>query len=212
MLRIYLIRHGETAGNKEGRFRGRTDFPLNKRGLKQAESLANELKDINFSLIYSSPLSRAQKTVEIINKFHNCTVKICEEINNAYLGNWEGQLKIEVKEKFPNLYQLWLENPEKLNVKGMERINQIKKRSGKFIREITRKIDDNEEKSIAVVSHRAVIKPMIADLIGIKSPYFWKIHMETAAYSIVEYTAQRGFLLYQLNQNRHLNDFIVEKE
>ena len=212
MIRIYLIRHGETAGNKEGRFRGRTDFPLNERGLEQAESLAAELQDIPFSNIFCSPLIRATKTAEIINRFHGCSIQICEEINNAFLGNWEGKLKTEVKNKFPNLYQIWLENPEQLNVKGMERIDQIRERSGQFIRKLVQDLDKHEEIHLAVVSHRAVFKPMIADLIGIQAPYFWKIHMETASYSIIEYSDERGFLLYQLNQNKHLTEFVVEKE
>jgi len=62
---IILVRHGECEGNIKGMFRGRTDFPLNERGLIQAQDLAKELKNFSIKHIYSSPLTRARQTAGI---------------------------------------------------------------------------------------------------------------------------------------------------
>ncbi len=211
MLRFYLIRHGETSGNLEGRFRGRKDFPLNSRGMKQAEDLAEALKDVHFSAVYSSPLLRAKQTAQAIAENSVCSLEIAEPLNNISLGNWEGVLKSEIKEKYPNLYDLWLTNPEKLRIKGMETLAQVKKRSVEFIKFLVANYG-TDDRNIAIVTHRAVLKPLIAGLLDIKSPYFWKIHIDTASYSIIEYEPQKEYLLYQLNQNMHLEDKIIEKE
>ena len=59
---VYLIRHGECAGNKENRIRGCVDFPLNENGVLQAHALAGAMKDKKIDYIYTSPLSRATST------------------------------------------------------------------------------------------------------------------------------------------------------
>ena len=71
MTTIYLVRHGETEANRQFRFQGCIDLPLTEDGLKQAECLAETLKDIHFDHFYSSPLPRAWNTANIVNKYHN---------------------------------------------------------------------------------------------------------------------------------------------
>ena len=76
---IYLIRHGQTEFNDKNIFRGHLDIPLNSYGNSQAESIGKILKVINFDVIYSSPLTRAKKTAEIINEYQNKNVNIVVE-------------------------------------------------------------------------------------------------------------------------------------
>lgn len=65
-VNIYLIRHGETDWNKNGILMGQTDVPLNANGKKQAAEAANILSGVDFDICYTSPLSRARETAEII--------------------------------------------------------------------------------------------------------------------------------------------------
>ncbi|MDH7499739.1 MAG: histidine phosphatase family protein, partial [candidate division NC10 bacterium] len=65
-------------------------------------------------------------------------------------------------------------------------------------------------KTIAVVSHRAVLKALIARCLDIREPYFWKIHLDTASYSLLEHRLERGYALTLLNQTHHLADFVRE--
>ena len=66
MLKLYLVRHGETLWNQENKVLGRTDIPLNERGIAQARALGDKLRDISFDHIYTSPLQRAEETANCI--------------------------------------------------------------------------------------------------------------------------------------------------
>lgn len=85
---IYLIRHGQTDWNAEGKNQGHTDIELNKNGVMQASELATQFKNINLDIVFSSPLKRASKTAEIIYNdkiIYDC--RIMERCN----GELEGQ-------------------------------------------------------------------------------------------------------------------------
>ena len=95
-MNIYIVRHGQTDWNVEGRYGGRIDVPLNKKGLEQAYLTKEKLQDIIFDKIYSSPLIRAITTAKIIRDQNIIIDKRIIERNN---GDLEGKLKTEIKEK-----------------------------------------------------------------------------------------------------------------
>ena len=74
MTSIYLVRHGQTAWNKEEIFRGRTDVPLDESGRKQAELVGKYFREMEIHAIYSSPLARAWETAQAIARFHDFRV------------------------------------------------------------------------------------------------------------------------------------------
>jgi len=204
---IILIRHGECEGNIKGMFRGRSDFPLNKRGLAQARDLAKELKSFPIKYIFTSPLLRAMQTAELIACEHNLEIKIEAGLNNIELGSWEGRLMEEIASLFPREWDLWLNNPEKLKLKDMETLSEVQKRAKDCLDNLVYR---HSGELIALVSHRAVLKPLVAACINISSPYFWKIHFDTASYSILTHRESRGYCLMQLNQNKHLKEYYTE--
>lgn len=206
MLEIYFIRHGESVGNKEDRFRGRYDFPLNDNGLKQARALHNELKSVQFDAIYSSPLKRAYKTAEIVADGKQ-TIHVDEGFTNISLGNWENQRKSDIQRNYSDLWKLWTTIPEKLAFPGMETLAEVQRRAYHALLKL---IKYHNNGRIVIVSHRAVFKPLFAAMLNIPEPYFWKIHMDTAAFSIAEYRNDRGFTFTCLNFYKHLDKFIRE--
>jgi len=204
---IILVRHGECEGNIRGLFRGRTNFPLNRRGLIQAKELGLELLDFPIVNVYSSPLERARQTAEILGKEIDLKINIDEDFNNIELGNWEGLKKERIAEQYSEEWNLWINNPELLKIDGMERLENVQKRAKKRLDEL---VQENHNKTFAVVSHRAVLKPLIAACLNITPPYFWRVHLDTASYSLLTYREGTGYCLIQLNQNKHLKDFISE--
>jgi broad specificity phosphatase PhoE len=204
---IILVRHGECEGNIKGKFRGRIDFPLNERGLIQAQDLAQELKGFPLKYIYTSPLSRARQTAEAISRQCRVEVKMKNRFNNIELGSWEGRLKKEIAELYPKEWELWINNPEKLRVQDMETLYDVQKRAKACLDSLVSKHDGE---ALAVVTHRAVLKPLIAACINIVSPYFWKIHLDTASYSLLSHKEDRGYCLIQLNQTKHLKEYVTE--
>lgn len=99
-MKIYLIRHGQSMlnadndGTEMNLHQGQTDSPLSELGIKQAEKIANRLKDENFETIYSSDLSRAHKTATTIHKYHPNTELILDKrLRERSKGEFEGKSK-----------------------------------------------------------------------------------------------------------------------
>ncbi len=205
--KIILVRHGECQGNREGLFRGRSDFPLNEQGLIQAKELAIEMKQYNPFRIFTGPLSRTKQTALAISQECHIDIEMREGINNIELGPWEGQVKQVIAREYPEQWEIWLNVPEKLSVPGIETLEHVQKRAR---RELDKIVKEFTGKTVIIVSHRAVLKPLIASCLKISKPYFWRIHIDTAAYSILHYKKGLGYTLVQLNQNRHLTEFISE--
>lgn len=90
-MRLYITRHGQTDWNTENRIQGRTDIPLNALGVEQAEILRDELADMHFDRVYSSPLSRAFQTAQIIAAKHNLDIVRDERIVEGDFGKLEGE-------------------------------------------------------------------------------------------------------------------------
>jgi len=206
-MTIILIRHGETVGNREGLFRGQRDFSLNENGMLQAKALAEELGPWKIEAIYSSPLSRATQTARLLAKSRGLPVIEEAGFTDIRLGDWEGRSKREVEEAEPELWKIWISQPERLEREGAETLAQVQERAYRALERIVRQ---QGGKMIAVISHRAVLKALIARCLGIAEPYFWKIHLDTASYSLLEHTVERGYMLTLLNQTCHLSDFVRE--
>ena len=112
-MRFFVIRHGETAWNVEGRFQGQQDTALNEKGLAQAATLGERLAGHSFEAVLTSPLDRAKKTAELAAskcEFGEFTeIPAFTEINH---GDWEGRLSTEVAAEWPELLRRWHGNGE----------------------------------------------------------------------------------------------------
>lgn len=98
MLTLYLVRHGETDSNAEGRLQGHLPVPLNARGRRQADRLAQRLAGVPLDAILSSDLPRAQQTAEIIATAKGLPVFTDARWREINLGHWQGKLYREVKQ------------------------------------------------------------------------------------------------------------------
>jgi len=208
MKKLIVIRHGECDGNIEGRFRGRFDFPLNQQGIGQAHELGKIIKSYDFKFIYTSPLKRASQTAEIMATYVPCEVITSETFNNISLGPWNGELKSEIEKKYPNEYKIWMKNPEALNFPGLENLNDVQNRALRGIKDLQTK---HPNETIIVVTHRAVIKPLIAGLLELKSPWFWKIHLDNASITTFELNLNNNYMMTKFNYTEHLSAFVEEK-
>ena len=80
MVRIILIRHGETTWNVEGRYQGQEDIPLSPKGIAQGKAAGLALKDISIDAAVSGPLSRAFDTCRFITEYHHVNIRVDERI------------------------------------------------------------------------------------------------------------------------------------
>jgi len=150
---IYLVRHGQTVWNEEGRLCGSSDVPLSDEGLAQARKLAARLKDIGIAAIYSSPLLRARQTAEAIAAHHRVEVKIEPDLREIDYGDWEGLKVADVLEQFPELEKLRREEPMKFAAPNGEPMRQFAER---VISAIQRVVASHADETICVVAHQTV--------------------------------------------------------
>jgi len=93
---IYLVRHGETDWNNDGRFQGHVNIPLNEKGKIQAQEAYERLKAINFDLIYSSDLERAAETARIINAYREIPIRYDQRLRERDAGKYSGLTLSEI--------------------------------------------------------------------------------------------------------------------
>jgi len=98
---IVLVRHGETDWNRESRFQGHADTPLNEDGRSQAQELAKLLVAEPVTALYTSPLRRASETAEILAATLGVEARALEALREIDVGAWEGLTIDEVRERYP---------------------------------------------------------------------------------------------------------------
>ena len=98
---IVLVRHGETDWNRDRRFQGRADQPLNETGRAQARELAESLRDEPVSVLYTSPLRRASETAEILAERLGLEARPLDALLEIDVGTWEGLTIDDVRVRFP---------------------------------------------------------------------------------------------------------------
>ena len=138
MTFIYLIRHGQTAWNREEIFRGRTDVPLDQTGLRQAELAGEYFKGMEIHAIYSSPLARAWQTAQKIGSLYSLGVQPLEGIIDMSFGNWEGHPHDEIKKMDPETYRQWRDEPHRARLPGGESLDEVRVRAMAAVEEVIR--------------------------------------------------------------------------
>ena len=106
---IVLVRHGETDCNRDNRFQGHADPPLNDVGRAQARALAAELRGERFAALYTSPLRRASETAAILGTELGLEPQAEASLMEVDVGSWSGLTRGDVEARFPDGFARWLE-------------------------------------------------------------------------------------------------------
>jgi broad specificity phosphatase PhoE len=202
MTEIYLVRHGQTAWNKEEIFRGRTDIPLDETGLKEAEGMAGFFDGIPIEAIYASPLTRAWQTAEALARPRNLEIQRREGLIDMCFGRWERRAFKEVMETESELFRVWVEETHRLAIPGGETIGQVQERAMAVVNEVA---DRHAGKAVVLVTHRVVNKLIILGALGIDTTHFWQMDQHATAINLIR-KGRRGFKLGFFNEACHLRD------
>ena len=162
-MKIYVVRHGETDWNAEGRIQGKTDVELNKNGIGQAEKLKEIIKDYDIDLIISSTMKRARKTAEIINETLKCDIIYDASLVERGYGIFEGKIREEITDEVLNSHALYNYNVNK-NYGEVETIHDLCSRVWKLLDKIKK---DYKDKNILLVTHGGTIQIINAYFVGI---------------------------------------------
>jgi broad specificity phosphatase PhoE len=210
-MEIILARHGETEWNKNEVFRGRADVGLNAVGRQQVAQLGEYLSAEKIDLVYSSPLKRAVGTAEAIAGSRGIGVNTIENLIDFDYGEWQGLTLVEVKQRYPELYQDWLDTPEQVKVPGGGSMANDRDRVMPFLEDAVMRCGEGK---VALVSHRVVLKVLICALLGLGNDHFWNIRLDNGAITRFVFNGDRVILTEHNNtsylrdiQGDRLNDF-----
>ena len=183
--RLFLVRHGRTSWNDEGRLMGRIDIGLNDNGRDEAEDAAAALSQLSLTTVYTSPRCRASATAQIIAAHQSdCGVTIEDRIDETNAARWAGKRRDELVHDSD--FHAFRKNPLHI-ADGVETTTSVEARIVSFLTEIERKHCDHE--NIAIVSHAAPIRIMLAYFLRIPLTHFKRLVTETGPISVVTYHA-----------------------
>lgn len=187
-MNIYILRHGETNANKAGRIQGSTDIPLNEYGMELAVLTREgmEKEGLYFDRIYTSPLSRASKTAEIVRGTHDTPIIIDERIVEMNFGKAEGMLIKDINEKPENEnLRYCFSVPSKYQPKdGAESYEHILERAKDFLENELRPLEHTCE-NVLVVCHGALIRALLLNVLGWELDRYWEIHQPNCCMNLV---------------------------
>lgn len=199
-MQLYVVRHGETAWNKEEIFRGRKDVPLNETGKRQAHLTGRYFRDKGITGIFSSPLGRAVETAEGIRTITKVPLKRTDALIDMGFGTWEGLELSEVDRLYPEELKTWRQAPHKFRNEGGERLADVRRR----LRKGLQKIVADEQGPIVLVTHRVICKMIVLLSLRIPSSHFWEIRCDPASISLIEKVGDSTALAF-LNDTCHLH-------
>ena len=207
--RLLLVRHGETNWNKESRFQGIRDIPLNDNGRSQGRQAATFLQNIPIDFAVSSSMLRPKETAEIILEEHpGVPLETTPELIEICHGLWEGMLETEIKAEYSDLLQQWKDQPETVQMPEGENLQQVWDRGVAAWNKIAAEHSNTDTPQTGlVVAHDAINKVILCYLLGLKPENFWNIKQGNGAVSVIDYPqgAAGKPVLQAINITTHLS-------
>jgi len=200
--RILIIRHGETAWNRGKIFRGTYDIPLNENGKQQAVLAAEALKDVTIDAAYTSPLSRATESAEIVTESHGISPVTHDGFIDLDYGEWTGKEDSEVAKLWPDEHNAWTTNPPSVRPPGGTTLQEVFDTSFTAMEELAQK-HDNE--TIAIFAHRVVNKLLIIGALSLGLERFPFIIQGNCCINEIE-RLKSGYLIQSINDVSHIKN------
>jgi probable phosphoglycerate mutase len=185
--RLLLVRHGETDWNRQGRFQGQIDIPLNSQGRNQAEAAGKGLAAEPIQRAYTSAMARPRQTAELILA-GRAAIPLTSLQGLVEIGHglWEGQLEAAIAQGWPELLADWKRAPDTVQMPEGENLQEVWNRSIATIRTIATSLSDSE--TALVVAHDAVNKTILCALLGLQPADIWKVKQGNGGISVIDYS------------------------
>jgi broad specificity phosphatase PhoE len=177
---VHVVRHGRTALNEQGRFRGLHDVPLDDRGRAEAEAVARRLGDRPVVALFSSPLTRARETAEPIARRRGIDAVPFAGLLDLDHGEWTELSSSEAEGLDHEEYERFRSAPRASIPPGGEPLIEAERRIVGAIDELGRRFSGRE---IVVVSHEIPIRLLLSRVSGLEGSGFWNIPLPTGSVS-----------------------------
>jgi broad specificity phosphatase PhoE len=200
-LRLFLVRHGETADNIEMRYLGRRDEPLTERGIHQAEKTGDALASFPIRTIYTSPLKRTTDTAARIREACRAALHADTRLIEGSFGRWEGWSRDEVMRSGGNDAELlarW-ERDASAAPPGGESLEAIQVRVMSLVGEL---LENEIQFPVVLVSHVGPIKALLASALDVPLEATRRLFLDPCSISVVDWGERP--LLRLFNSHAHL--------
>ena len=155
-MTLYVIRHGQTQWNQEGRYQGQQDAPLTNLGRRQAQAVARRLKTVAFDRIFASPLGRAWTTAGFLTEETGIAPTADKRLMEVRYGECEGLTEEEIEAKFPGKMEWRNADKWTRRLPGAECYGDMHERAKSFATEHLDGALDIAGPRIAIVGHSGI--------------------------------------------------------
>ncbi|MBX5476940.1 MAG: alpha-ribazole phosphatase [Clostridia bacterium] len=200
MTLLYLVRHGETQSNREGRYQGSLDIPLNEEGREQARRLARRLAGVAFDAAYASDLKRAVETARILLDGRDIELRLDARLREMSYGRWEGLTVEEIQQRYPEEWEAYRRDGVQTRVTGGESLEDVRRRVAAFADEVLQQA----YRRVLVVSHGAALKTLLFTLAGLDLRLRGRFVLDNTSLTIVRAGGQAKPRVLRVNDVEHL--------
>ncbi|GIW40940.1 MAG: phosphoglycerate mutase [Candidatus Binatia bacterium] len=185
-LRFFLVRHGLTDWNEERRLLGRTEIPLNRRGLAQARSLARALARVPPGRVFASPRRRARETAEEIARSSGLVVETAPELDEVRLGRWLGKTVDELQDDED--LRRYLEDPT-YECDAIEPAREVRDRVVAFVERLRQ---NPPAPDLVLVSHGDPLRVLVSHYLGIELREYRRLRIFPGSVTLLEFDGARA--------------------
>ncbi|WDZ89587.1 histidine phosphatase family protein [Nocardiopsis sp. HUAS JQ3] len=162
MMRLFLVRHGETAWNGERRLQGQQDIGLSEAGRCQVAALAETVRYLDPGYVVTSGLCRTQETAEVLGVSPDARDP---RLNEAYLADWEGRYSAQIKEEDGGVYAAW--RAGRFHPPGAESFGELTDRVVEGIGAAVRRAHADGHRTLLAVTHGGPVRAFLVAAVGL---------------------------------------------
>lgn len=199
-LRLFVLRHGETAWSVEQRFTGARDVPLTDDGRRQCEAAGAALAAVPFAAVYASPLERARVSAGIVAKPHRLEVVVEPAFAEMGFGEWEGATRDEVAARHPEAWESWRASPHRAVIPGGEPLAAV---AARVVRGLDALRAAHDDEPVVLVTHAIVARLIVLGALGLGAERLWSVDASPAGISELEYRDD-WVTVHRVNTRAHL--------
>ena len=202
-MNILLVRHGETAWNRDGRYQGRTDIPLSPEGEMQVRLLGERLRSLEITIAISSPLSRARATAEAILAGRLLELELDDGLLEISHGQWEGKLASDVALSHTEMFGVWRSAPGRNSPAGphAETLGDVETRAWAVLERAWMRLEG--EQTLLITAHDAVNRVILCRVLGLPLERVWRFRQAPAALNILSGPSLDDLQIVRLNDSDH---------
>lgn len=199
--KVTLVRHGLSTWNEEGRVQGSSNLStLTETGAIQAEKCRKALSDLYFDCCFSSPISRAKSTAEIMWQDREQPLVFLDSLKEAHLFFLEGMKNVDARREYPKEYSTWREDPSNFCVNGVYPVQKLWETAHEAWREILLTPGEN----FLVVTHKSILRALICTALGLAPDRFRSIDIHNGGLTVFSFNKRGEPMLQSMNMTAHM--------